>query len=348
MKFRFSGLWACLSLASVCISKPHPYAAKKVDAHSYSSKSTYTVAEVDNDYTIARKFGMTLSRLYQLNPSINWNRLRPGSKVIIAPGAHSVPSGSKSKTSLKPGQVEIAKDNVIVRSRPSVRGAKLTMAEEGQIVSLLGKESGWSKLRLQRGEIGWVRNDMVKSGRSSSLVAQKKVSSPQNKSSHYTTKGKSSSSLVGRMAFHHSTGSSVVDSARSYLGVRYRWTGMSRSGVDCSGLTTRVYQRHGVHLPHSSRGQSHTGVAVKKSDLKSGDLVFFKTRGRRVINHVGIYIGNGKFIHASSGKGRVRVDSLNEGYYNGRYAGGRRVARKGSVSKKEDFEEALSKLQSEE
>ena len=87
---------------------------------------------------------------------------------------------------------------------------------------------------------------------------------------------------------------------------------------------------------------------MKKSELKAGDLVFFKTRGRRVINHVGIFIGNGKFIHASSGKGRVRVDTLTDGYYSSRYAGGRRVKRNISAPKKKDFEEELSKLQSEE
>ena len=352
LKFRFCGLWACLSLASVCIARPHSHPAKNTNTYSSSSKSIYTVTDVDNDYTIARKFGITLSKLHQLNSNVNWNRLRPGLKLIISSNHSSSSSSSiphKARTILKTGQVEITKDNVIVRSRPNIGGTKLTMAEKGERASLLSKEKGWSKLHLKNGEIGWVRNDMVKGGLSSSAVAiaQKKTSSTRHKSSYHAQKGKNSSPSNGRLAYH--TGdNSVVDSARSYLGVRYRWTGMSRSGVDCSGLTTKVYQRHGVHLPHSSRSQAHTGIAVKKSELKAGDLVFFKTRGRRVINHVGIFIGNGKFIHASSGKGRVRVDTLTDGYYSSRYAGGRRVKRNISAPKKKDFEEELSKLQSEE
>ena len=344
MKFRFSGLWACLGLVSVCMAKPQSYTAKKGDTHrkrsshlNFSTKSTYTVREVDNDYTIARKFGMSLSALHQLNPNVNWDRLRPGSKVVVSESSSdSRPSTSSIPVVLKAGQAEIIKDNVMVRSKPSLNGGKLTMAEEGQITTVLAKEHGWSKLRLSNGETGWVRNDMIRCRQAPGLLAKKSEGNASNKQRlRYQPKKSEPAKNVSQkyLAYNntsgaHSSGSSVVDSARSYLGVRYRWTGMSRSGFDCSGLTTRVYQQHGVHLPHSSRNQARTGAPVRKAELQKGDLVFFKTRGRRTINHVGIYAGNGKFIHASSGKHRVRVDSLNDGYYASRFAGARRVAKK--------------------
>jgi cell wall-associated NlpC family hydrolase len=95
--------------------------------------------------------------------------------------------------------------------------------------------------------------------------------------------------------------------------------------MDCSGLVYRVLASHGIRAPHNSRALYRLGKSVAREDLQAGDLVFFHTRGRG-ISHVGIYLGDGKFIHASSAKGRVRVDRLDEGYYARRYVGARRVS----------------------
>jgi len=107
---------------------------------------------------------------------------------------------------------------------------------------------------------------------------------------------------------------------------------MSRSATDCSGFTSQVFGREGYHLPRTSSEQATAGIPVRSKDLKPGDLVFFHTyRGRRV-THVGIYVGKGKFIHASSGGGQVQVNSLSDGYYKARLVAARRVA-KGSAKK---------------
>lgn len=116
----------------------------------------------------------------------------------------------------------------------------------------------------------------------------------------------------------------VVRTAYAYRGAPYRYGGSSRGGFDCSGFTSYVYASKGVRLPHSAAAQFGHGNKVNKSSLKPGDLVFFETT-RRGISHVGIYAGNGKFVHASSARGRVRVDSLNSGYYSARFRGARRV-----------------------
>lgn len=118
----------------------------------------------------------------------------------------------------------------------------------------------------------------------------------------------------------------VLQIAHRYLGHPYRYGGSSSRGFDCSGFVLHVYRSAGIHLPHSSRAQAAVGKPVPRNQLQPGDLVFFRTRGRH-ISHVGIYIGNGKFIHASSARGRVRIDSLDKGYYKQRYAGARRVSR---------------------
>lgn len=118
-----------------------------------------------------------------------------------------------------------------------------------------------------------------------------------------------------------------VDSSRplgttalGYRGVPYRYAGMSARGMDCSGLVARVLQTHGIRAPHSSRALYGLGKPVSRAELKPDDLVFFRTGGRG-ISHVGIYLGNGQFVHASSGGGRVRVDTLDSGYYRGAWWG---------------------------
>jgi cell wall-associated NlpC family hydrolase len=120
------------------------------------------------------------------------------------------------------------------------------------------------------------------------------------------------------------TDGDVVRTAYSYRGVRYRYGGSSRNGFDCSGFTSHVYRSKGVSLPRTAAQQFGRGKRVGKGELKAGDLVFFETT-RRGISHVGIYAGDGKFVHASSGGGRVRVDTLESGYYRNRYRGARRV-----------------------
>lgn len=117
----------------------------------------------------------------------------------------------------------------------------------------------------------------------------------------------------------------AVKLALQYKGKPYRYGGMSSRGFDCSGFTSYIYARLGKRLPHNSAAQSKVGRPVSRSQLKQGDLVFFRTRGGRRVSHVGIYIGNNQFVHASSGRGRVRVDTLGSGYYHQRYVGARRV-----------------------
>lgn len=118
-----------------------------------------------------------------------------------------------------------------------------------------------------------------------------------------------------------------VKDAISLLGSRYRWGGLSsRGGFDCSSFVKVVYSKEGIDLPRTSRQQAYAGVPVKGSDLKPGDLVFFHTsRGSRV-THVGIYAGNGKFIHAANSRQGVRMDNLSDKYYRRRLVGARRVA----------------------
>ena len=118
----------------------------------------------------------------------------------------------------------------------------------------------------------------------------------------------------------------VIAEAYSYLGTPYRYGGTSRSGIDCSGFTMKVFGAFGISLPHGATSQLSYGTEVSRSDLQPGDLVFFQDYGYTA-SHVGIYIGGDQFIHASSSyyNGHcVVTSSLTETYYNNHYYTARR------------------------
>ena len=117
----------------------------------------------------------------------------------------------------------------------------------------------------------------------------------------------------------------IVRFAKTFVGTPYRSGGTSYKGVDCSGLAFVVYREFDIRLPRTSLDQSRAGVPVDRSDLKPADLVFFKTSRRGSVSHVGIYVGRGNFIHASTGERKVRIDTLSDDYYRTRYMGARRV-----------------------
>jgi len=115
--------------------------------------------------------------------------------------------------------------------------------------------------------------------------------------------------------------------AKTKLGKRYIWGASGRKNTyDCSSFTKYVYRKNGINIPRTSINQSKYGKYVKRRDLKKGDLIFFDTSKKRkgYVNHVGIYLGNNKFIHASSAKKKVIITSLNKKFYSQRYKGARR------------------------
>ncbi|WP_042273041.1 C40 family peptidase [Paraburkholderia heleia] len=118
----------------------------------------------------------------------------------------------------------------------------------------------------------------------------------------------------------------VVVGALNMIGVRYRWGGNSPdSGLDCSGFVRYVFQDTlGMSLPRRAEEMSRVGEKVSMSNLKPGDLVFFNTM-RRTFSHVGIYIGDNKFVHSPSTGSTIRVDDLDDGYWEKRFTGARRV-----------------------
>jgi cell wall-associated NlpC family hydrolase len=160
--------------------------------------------------------------------------------------------------------------------------------------------------------------------------ASKKHDSPSTKKNTSNTKSVSKSgsqAAFGQLNFPKGNddsqmGDLIVSEAFSWLGTPYRYGGDDRSGVDCSGLVSQVYGALGISVPRTSRTQFENSERVKTDKLQQGDLIFFSNGA--IVNHVGIYIGNGEMIHASSSRGVIK-QAVSDEYYTRRFAGVGRV-----------------------
>jgi cell wall-associated NlpC family hydrolase len=117
----------------------------------------------------------------------------------------------------------------------------------------------------------------------------------------------------------------LVKVAKTFLGVPYRLGGSTMQGLDCSAFVKKIYEIFDIHLPRTAREQSLVGKWVSRDELEEGDLVFFKTRSRKVTGHVGIYIGDNEFVHASGKNRGTKIDNLSSGYYSRQFFRGVRV-----------------------
>lgn len=130
----------------------------------------------------------------------------------------------------------------------------------------------------------------------------------------------------------------LANQALEYLGIRYRFGGTSpETGFDCSGLVLNVFRNAiGLDLPRTSAEMARVGDKISRQDLKPGDLVFFNTM-RRAFSHVGIYLGDNRFVHAPSAGGKVRVEKLSARYWADRFNGARRFVPHQEIASAEAF-----------
>jgi hypothetical protein len=185
---------------------------------------------------------------------------------------------------------KITADRLHLRVEPSTSSSSLGMLLEGEEVVLLEFGDTWSKVASKRLGEGWVASCYFQ------IMAAKEVSGDK---------------LVFEL--------DILSYACRFLGVPYHYGGSSPQGFDCSGFTAFVFRYFGYDLPRSSIAQASIGTEIIREELIPGDLLFFRTLDSARINHVGLYLGDGRFIHASSGRGHVIISPLNKGYYNQRF-----------------------------
>ncbi len=192
----------------------------------------------------------------------------------------------------------------------------------GKIIDSLSKETGVEILDTRS---GWHK---VKVGSKTGYVVTKFVTETSTSTEVKTSRSTTVESLPEdeEEISDSSTAGKIIAYAKKYVGVKYVYGGKSPSGFDCSGFVGYVYKNFGIKLNSSAASMYSNGTKVSKSALKAGDLLFFDASARKasgVIDHVGIYMGGGLFIHASSSNGKVMVQSLSE--YRGTYIGAKRV-----------------------
>jgi len=151
------------------------------------------------------------------------------------------------------------------------------------------------------------------------ITSKQKGQSSQKTSKTYQTNN--------AYCFSNENQNSLIKDAKNHKGGRYVWGGTNPKGFDCSGYVQYLYGKHGIKLPRTAFAQSKIGLPVDPNYLKQGDLLFFLTDKKRniPITHVGIYVGNGQFIHAASKEKGIIISPLNTGSYADNFVGAKRV-----------------------
>ena len=194
------------------------------------------------------------------------------------------------------GKVNDDVSSLNIRSGAGTDYSVLASVSGGTVLTLTGVQDGWYQVS-HAGASGYVSSDYI------TITAETSAASTANAS----------------------LGEEIAAYAQNYLGTPYVYGGRSTSGFDCSGFTSYVYAQFGYTINRTATDQLSNGVSVSKSELQPGDLVFFKYRTSKPVSHVGIYIGNGQFIHASTNSYQVEIDDLSTGHYANVYVYGRRI-----------------------
>ena len=201
-------------------------------------------------------------------------------------------------------------DYLNVRKGPSTKYSILSKLYTNNVIEIVEKSGNWYKVKTSSNIEGWVSSKYI----GSYNEVQVTTSEVKQEEVKVESKENNENSKIDK----------IVNLAKAQIGKPYRWGAAGPSSFDCSGFTTYIYKNGaGISLPRTSVSQSKTGTKVSRSNLKTGDLVFFNTSGKGV-SHVGMYIGDSKFIHSYSSKG-IRIDSLNSTYYKSRFISGSRV-----------------------
>lgn len=236
-----------------------------------------------------------------------------------------------SRENAELGYGQIKGSGVNLRSGPSTSYGVVTVANTGDKCYIIGINDGWYKV-IYQDKICYVRSDFV------TLTEFPYENRASSNSPKYFRGGKSigalptagstasSGSASGNANAVSVSGNVILNEAKKYLGCPYAAGGASPSGFDCSGYVYYVLKQVGLSPARTPDAQFAQGTSVAKSQLQPGDIVFFSGTYASGISHVGIYAGNGQFIHAPNSRTPVSYSSLTSGYWANHYCGARRMA----------------------
>lgn len=266
-------------------------------SHANAYKTAEIIVPIQDIKQEAAETSLVISKVAMgqevliLEENGNWSKIKFGA------GIEGYIDSSSMKV-LKTGIIN--KDRVNLRTLPTTESDVITIMGVGSKVQVVSQEAQWTRIRFEDKE-GYVFNELL---------------TVNTKDNNIANRGDVRSS------------DKLIEVAYSKLGSPYKLGGTSSSGFDCSGFVQYTYKNAlNIELPRVSSSQSKAGTQVSRDELQPGDIVYFDTTGgRSKVTHVGIYISNDEFIHASSGNIRqVVVSSLNERHYKNGYLGATRI-----------------------
>lgn len=249
---------------------------------------------------------------------------------------------NNSQTNYSPKTMYAKSSGINVRSESNTSSEVVTSIGINAEVKVVGEENGWYKVEVD-GSKGYIRNDLLSnekvevSSRSNDIDrsatnentnlnnanTNNTTNNTNNNTNNDNTQQETTSSNSVPVSSSGVSGNDIVEYAKQFLGCRYVYGAAGPSSFDCSGLTMYVYKHFGYSLSHSSRVQATQGKAVT-GELQPGDILVF-TNGGSTVGHVGIYIGNDKFIHASDSTTGVIISNLSDRWNKSKYVGARRI-----------------------
>lgn len=291
----------CLTLSLSC----SVFATSPVQSAADNNAKLHVVQSKETLSGIATTYGISLEQIVKFNSITNPNQILIGQTLFIPENNAAKTTANQTTTAVAPQSAtpptSAPKVNYIVKPRDTLHSIAVA---HGLTVDQVAATNN-------------IENpNVLKIGQVLTLPGVTQLQTVASRSDHRESRRESREDK--------DQAAEIVDYAKKFLGCSYSYGASGPRSFDCSGLTMHVYKHFGISLPHSSASQAKEGEYVKKSDLQEGDLVFFNTSSKG-ISHVGIYIGGGEFIHASTSKRNVEISSLSESYYDKRYVTARRV-----------------------
>jgi LysM repeat protein len=252
----------------------------------------YVVKSGDSLHTIARRHNLTVAALKERN-GLASNNLKPGQRLILT-GSTATP---------------------VVARRAESPPVDTHVVKAGDTLYTIARRHGMALEDLKR--INDLTGSQLKIGQRLALASREPEPSP------LLLPGDVDEDEVLELAYATST--ELEQAAFGFLSTPYRFGGNNRKGIDCSAFVQQVFREIDVDLPRSAREQFRVGTEIDREELQAGDLLFFRTYAKYP-SHVGIYLGDGKMIHASSRSRRVVVTDIDYPYYRKRFIGAKRVS----------------------
>jgi LysM repeat protein len=291
-----------------------------------SAEGRYTVKSGDTLYVISKSFGVSIEDIKVAN-GLEKDSIKPKQVLVIPAGrkkkADETAQKYSSQTAKKPPAEIVKKPAVDATPYVVQKGDNLygISKKVGISIEEIKTMNGLHTTALKIGQILLVQKSEALLNEGADELGDEEITeTPQAEGGK---REQAASNLLGKWS-NPEERNLFIKVVKTFLGVPYRLGGSTLKGIDCSAFVKKIYEIFNVDLPRTAREQFRIGKQVEKDQLEEGDLVFFKTR-RNNNAHVGIYIGDNKFVHASSRNKEVKIDHLDIPYFNQRFLKGVRV-----------------------